>query len=96
MAQDMNAEPIGAFEEGNDPEPDEVPKRKRDQQPGRIAAMIDAAMTSQHGHNRSMSPIPSCWSAAAVAPYAPCGEEIDVEVMVWVHLPYPFDIPERM
>ena len=46
MAQDMNAEAIGAFQEGNDPEPDEVPKRKRDLKPGRIAAMIDAAMTS--------------------------------------------------
>ncbi|MHB8190895.1 MAG: hypothetical protein ACYDHP_10870 [Ferrimicrobium sp.] len=86
IAQDLNAEPIDALEASSDPEPDETPRRKRDQQPahrGHGRRSYDHLPRVQQIHE----PDPKllvCGSCGA--PYAPFGEErceeIDVEVIV--------------
>ncbi|WP_455423344.1 IS66 family transposase, partial [Acidithrix ferrooxidans] len=88
MAQDVNAEPIGALEESSDPEPDEVPRRKRGQQLGHRGhgrRSYDHLPRVQQIHEPD-SKLLVCGSCGA--PYAPFGEErceeIDVEVIVRV------------
>jgi transposase len=84
MAQDVNAEPTSTLGESSDPEPAEVPRRKRGQQPGHRGhgrRSYDHLPHVQQLHE----PDPKLLVCGGCgAPYAPFGEEIDVEVIVQV------------